>query len=205
MNDALVSTPALQQALYIQQRAQAPVSRTESVELAALTLSRTKPKKPSVPLSAQAPLLDEQTRQQQVKCTAIKALLQLSPLLAEEASPSQAAADVLINCCLLPGGDVSPRQSEDLDEAESELRQHCLLALLAMSAQPQSMTSLLALSPATTGSSTVAVHDSQLANQSGHALVTWLDNVMLTGWQHKQVHLRLSIPPRHLEPTSKLA
>lgn len=169
VNDVLVSAPALQQALYIQQLAQASVSKTESKELAARSLN-------------------EASQQQQVRCTAIKALLQLSPLLAEEASPGQAAADVLINCCLLPGDDASPRLWEDLDEAAREQRQLSLLALLALSPQPQSMASLLTLSPKLSSSSVVSVHDSQPSNPSGHALVFWLDNIMLTGWQLKQVH-----------------
>ena len=183
MNDALVSAPAFQQALYIQQLAQASVSRTESMELAAQSLNRTTRTMQSVAPSAQAAQMDEETPQQQVRSSAIKALLHLSPLLAEEASPGQAAADVLINCCLLPRDDVSPRASEDLDESERELRQLCLLALLSLSPQPQSMTSLLTLN----GSSAVAVHDTQPSNPSRHALVFWLDNRMLTGWQLKRV------------------
>ena len=137
--------------------------------------------------SAQASLMNEKTQQQQVRSTATKALLQLSPLLAEEASPGQAAADVLINCCLLPGDDVSPRSTEDLDQTERELRQLCLLALLALSPQPQSMASLLTLLPKLNGSSVVTVHDSQPSNPFGHALVFWLDDRMLTGCQLKRV------------------
>ena len=182
-NDALVSAPAFQQALYIQQLAQASVSRTESVELAAQSLIRTT----RTMQSAQASLMNEKTQQQQVRSTATKALLQLSPLLAEEASPGQAAADVLINCCLLPGDDVSPRSTEDLDQTERELRQLCLLALLALSPQPQSMASLLTLLPKLNGSSVVTVHDSQPSNPFGHALVFWLDDRMLTGCQLKRV------------------
>lgn len=139
--------------------------------------------------SAQASQLVDTTQQRQVRCTAIKALLQLSPLLAEEVPPSQAAADVLINCCLMPADDVSPRSYEDLDETARELRQLCMFALLALSLQPQSMASLLTLSPQLNGSSAVAVHESQPSNPSGHALLFWLNNWMLTGWHLKQVHL----------------
>ena len=173
VNPALTSTPALQQALYIQQ-------------LAAQSLNRTTPTMQSGTPSAQASVL-ETTQQQQVRCTAIKALLQLSPLLAEEASPGQAAADVLINCCLLPGDGVSPRAYEDLDGTARELQKLSLFALLALSPQPQSVLSLLTLSPKLNSSSAVAVHDSRTS--MGHALMFWLDNKMLTGWQLKQVCL----------------
>lgn len=169
VNDAVISAPAFRQALYLQQLVPASVSRYESMELASQSLSET-------------------SQQQQVRCTAINALLQLSPVLAEEVSPGQDAADVLINCCLLPGNDVTPRGCEDLDEAARELRQLCLLALLALSPQPQSMASLLTLSPELSGSSAVSVHDSQPSNPSGHALVFWLDNRMLTGSKLKQVN-----------------
>lgn len=183
MNDLAVSTPAFQQALYIQQHAEAPVSRTGSVELLAQILSRS-PKAQS----AQSALLDDKIRQQQVKCTAIQALLQLSPLLAEEASSGQAASAVLIQV-LLPVGDViSPRHPDQLNAAEAELRRLCLLALASLSVQPQSMASLFALAPPPgSGSSGVAVHPSQPSNPPEHALWPWLDDLFLTGWQHKQV------------------
>lgn len=193
MSDALVSTPAFRQALYIQQLAQAPISRTASVELAARILSRFTGRTQSGRPTVQSALLEEKTQRQQAKCTAIKSLLQLSPLLAEEEPMGQAAADVLINYCLLPGDDAMPRSSKDLDEEERELRQLCLLALVALSPQPQSVTSLFTLSPQLQGGSTAAVHGSQLPSTSGHALLSWVDNVMLTDWQLKKVHIEASV------------
>lgn len=186
-DDALVSTPAFRQALYIQQLAQAPISRTASVELAARILSKSTGRTQSGRHTVQSALLEEKIHRQQATCTAIKALLHLSPLLAEEEPLGQAAADVLINYCLLPGVDVVPQSSKDLDEEERELRQLCLLVLVALSPQPQSVTSLFRLAPQLHGSSTAAVHDSQLSSTAGHALLTWVDNVMLTDWELKKV------------------
>lgn len=189
VSDALVSTPAFRQALYIQQLAQAPISRTASVELAARILSRSTGRTQSGRPTVQSALLEEKTHRQQAKCAAIKSLLHLSPLLAEEEPLGQAAADVLINYCLLPGDDVVPRSSQDLEENERELRQLCLLTLVALSPQPQSVTSLFTLSPQLHGGSTAAVHDDQLSSTSGYALLSWGDNVMLTDWQLKKVHV----------------
>lgn len=157
------------------------------MELLARILSR-QPNKPK----AESTLLDEKIPQQQVQCAAIKALLQLSPLLAEEASPGQAASEVLINV-LLPGDDVSaPGRTDQLNATEAELRQLCLLALSNLSAQPQSLTSLLSLSPPLggAGSSAIAAGPSHLYSQLGHALWSRLDDLFLTGWQHKQVLLQ---------------
>lgn len=184
-DEAAMSTPAFQQALYVQKRAQKPASRTESMELAALALL-SEPKPGSS--AAKQPVTDEKTQQQQVKCTVIRVLLLLCPLVAEEAVPDRAAADVLINE-LLPSDDLSLRRrtTDELKDTAAELHLLCLRALLTLSVQLQTKTSLFALSEATAGITLAAEHDSELHEQLGHALVFKVDELIQTGYQRKQV------------------
>ena len=155
------------------------------MELTALALSsQSKPGRPST----KQPVTDKIVQQQQVKCTVIRALLLLCPLIAEETAPDPAAADALINE-LLPSDDVSLRRrtTDEVKDSAAELHHLCLRALLALSVQPQTMISLFALSEVPAGNSAAAVHNSQLHKQVGHALAYKMDDFIQAGYQQKQV------------------
>ncbi len=149
---ASIGPPAYLQALYqqrlsqeassqrhsVQRRSQEAASRHESIELGARAPSTESPR-PA--WQASGPwLTDEEVLQQQIKCTVMKALLQLSPLVAEEPKTDQTSAEAFVY-------ELMPEDGRALHDegSQAELRQLCIATLASLAAQPQSISSLFEL------------------------------------------------------------
>ena len=150
---ASIQTPAYLQALYqqrlaqeassqrhsVQRRSQEAASRHESIELGAPEPSAESPRF-AWQASGPWPTDEEVLQQQQIKCTVMKALLQLSPLVAEEPRTDQTSAKAFVY-------ELMPDNERDLHDegSQAELRQLCIATLAALAAQPQSISSLFEL------------------------------------------------------------
>ena len=148
---ASIGTPAYLQALYQQRLSEAP-SQRHSVQRHSQEAA---PRHDSIQLGARAPsaesprlawqasgtwltdLTDEEVLQQQIKCTVMKALLQLSPLIAEEPETDQTSAKAFVY-------ELMPEDGHALHDkgSQAELRQLCIATLASLAAQPQSISSL---------------------------------------------------------------
>ena len=82
----------------------------------------------------------------------------------------------------------APEDAAALDDSAAELQQSCLLVLLALSAQPQTKASLFALSEAFLDEGPTGMPGAQ-QHQLGHVLIVKLDDLLLTGYELKQVTL----------------
>ncbi|DBB02952.1 TPA: hypothetical protein ACH3X1_013548 [Trebouxia sp. C0004] len=133
-----LSQEASSQRHSVQRHSQEAASRHESIELGTRAPS-TEP--PRLAWQASGPwLTDEEVLQKQIKCTVVKALLQLSPLVAEEPTRDQTSAEAFV--CELTHEDGRALHDEG---NQAELRQLCIATLASLAAQPQSISSLLEL------------------------------------------------------------
>ncbi|KAL0020662.1 hypothetical protein WJX79_004334 [Trebouxia sp. C0005] len=148
---ASTGAPAYLQALYqqrllqgaspqhhsVQRHSQEAASRHESIELGARAPSTESPR---LAWQASGPwLTDEEVLQQQIKCTVIKALLQLSPLVAEEPTTDHISAEAFVYELMLEDGHALHDKG-----GQAELRQLCIATLASLAAQPQSISTLFA-------------------------------------------------------------
>ena len=136
-------------------------------------------------------LADKHTQQQQNKYTVVQALLQLSPLLAEESPPRQAVIDALLH-------EVMPEipfatAKQDADRDSPDLRPLCMLELAALAAQAQSITSLLSLPGSTDSNAALPLSPSQQAPAFDHVLIRKLWEVMEFGVGQQEVSCLLSL------------
>ena len=183
-----VGAPAYQQALYMEKVAHEAASRHRSIELAARALSYQPAQQ-----GWQSSLTDEQLQGQQTKCTVIKGLLQLSPLLAEESVSHQTSAEALLHELL---NSRSPmRVTEDMNDTQAELRQLCISSLASLATQPQSISSLLVL-PGSKDCASRAEMQSQCAN--GHVLLTRVSELMQVSLQVPKVTYAIRCLSLHL-------
>ena len=193
---ASTGTPAYMQALYLQKRSQEAASRQpsielvasrqESSELAASTLGR---QTSQLAQQLSAPwLTDEQVQQQQIKCTVIKALLQLIPLVAEEAKDRQINTEPFVHELMSESG-LLLHAANDPEGSQAELRQLCILMLAATAAQPQSIATLLGLQASVDDAAPVL---SQSLHVHGHVLLHRISEHMQANLQTQQV-MRFSV------------
>ena len=173
-------TPAYRQALYLQKQAQEAASQKASIELAA----RTPGHQPSGQLPWQLAATKEQLQQLQVKCIVIKSLLQLSPLVAEESMSHQTDADSLLYE-VMSGNAMLRRNTRDVDDVQTELRQLCMASLASLAVQPQSINSLLSLPTSTQSAPPAALQQGLRGHE--HILLTRLSEVMEASLQPQQV------------------
>lgn len=188
---ASTGTPAYMQALYLQKLSQEAASRQHSIELvasrqpsselAASTLGR-QPSQLAQQLSAPW-LTDEQVQQQQIKCTVIKALLQLIPLVAEEAKDRKINTEPFVHELMSESGLLLPI-ANDPEGSQAELRQLCILMLASTAAQPQSMVTLLGLPASVDDAAPVLLNSPHV---HGHVLLRKISDHMQASLQTQQV------------------
>ncbi len=188
---ASIVGPAYLQALYqqrlaeeassqrhsVQRHSQEPASRHESIELAARAPSAESPR---LAWQVSGPwLTDEEVMQQQIKCTVMKALLQLSPLVAEEPKPDQTSAEAFVH-------ELMPEDGHALHDegSQAELRQLCIATLASLAAQPQSISSLFELPSPEGRAAPTELQHSQPVHR--HTLLAMVFERMCEASLHKQ-------------------
>ncbi len=162
---------------YLQRHSQEPASRHESIELGARAPSAESPR---LAWQASGPwLTDEEVVQQQVKCTVMKALLQLSPLVAEEPKTDQSSAEAFVY-------ELVPEDGHALhnEGSQAELRQLCIATLASLAAQPQSISSLFDLPSPKDCAAPLELQHSQPVHR--HTLLAMVFERMCEASLHKQ-------------------
>jgi hypothetical protein len=195
---ASIVAPAYLQALYqqrlaeeassqrhsFQRHSQEAASRHESIELGARAPSAESPR-----LAWQASgswLTDEEVLQQQIKCTVMKALLQLSPLVAEEPKTDQTSAEAFVYELMPEDG-----HALHVEGSQAELRQLCIATLASLAAQPQSISSLFELPSPKGRAAPLELQHSQPVHR--HTLLIMVFERMHEASLHKQQVMRAGI------------
>lgn len=195
---ASTGAPAYLQALYqqrllqgaspqhhsVQRHSQEAASRHESIELGARAPSTESPR---LAWQASGPwLTDEEVLQQQIKCTVIKALLQLSPLVAEEPTTDHISAEAFVYELMLEDGHALHDKG-----GQAELRQLCIATLASLAAQPQSISTLFASPTPKDRAAPTDLQHSQPVHR--HTLLVMVFKSMREASLHKQQVMRTGI------------